>query len=135
MRQAIWFRSDLRTLDNPALFSSCNAEQPPLAIFFVCHETLEKHDWAPIKVDFLWRNLESLQKSLAEKGIQLEVQLLPKFSQVPGALREFCRQHDIARVHINAEYALDEKRRDSAVDAVLSQDDIELITHHGNLLV
>jgi len=135
MRQAIWFRSDLRTLDNPALFSCCNAEQPPLAIFFVCHETWGKHDWAPIKVDFLWRNLESLQQSLAEKGIQLEVQLLPKFSQVPGALREFCRQHDIARVHINAEYALDEKRRDSAVDAVLSQDDIELVTHHGNLLV
>ena len=135
MREAIWFRSDLRILDNPAVFSACHGDEPPLAIFFVCHETWKSHDWAPIKVDFIWRNLECLQQDLAEKGIELQVQLVPKFSQVPGALRSFCRENKIARVHINAEYALDEKRRDAATNAVLSNDDIELVSHHGNLLV
>ncbi|MDV6315014.1 deoxyribodipyrimidine photo-lyase [Idiomarina sp. HP20-50] len=135
MRQAIWFRSDLRTLDNPALFDACNGEQPPLAVFFACCETWERHNWAPIKIDFLWRNLESLQQGLAEKGIQLEVQLVPKFSQVPGAIRQFCHENHVERMQINAEYALDEKRRDAAVEAVLSRDDIELVRHHGNVLV
>ncbi|MGM0630591.1 MAG: deoxyribodipyrimidine photo-lyase [Pseudomonadota bacterium] len=135
MREAIWFRSDLRMLDNPALFHACKNEKAPVAVFFACYETWDNHNWAPIKVDFLWHNLESLQQDLAENGIELEVRLVPKFSQVSGELRQFCREHGVNRVHINAEYALDEKRRDAAVEAVLSNDDIELLTYHGNLLV
>lgn len=135
MREAIWFRNDLRMLDNPALFHACKSDDAPVAVFFACYETWDNHNWAPIKVDFLWRNLKSLQQDLADNGIELEVRLVPKFSQVPGALRQFCREHGVNRVHINSEYALDEKRRDAAVEAVLSNDDIELLTYHGNLLV
>jgi deoxyribodipyrimidine photo-lyase len=135
MTDAIWFRSDLRMLDNPALFQACRGETPPVAVFLVCHETWQTHNWAPIKLDFLWRNLASLQKDLADKGIPLKVQVVATFSQAPGALRAFCRDHSVSRLHVNAEYALDEKRRDAAVEAVLSNDEIELVTHHGNVLV
>jgi len=135
MREAIWFRSDLRMLDNPALLHACKSDEAPVAVFFACYETWDNHNWAPIKVDFLWRNLKSLQQDLADNGIELEVRLVSKFSQVSGALRQFCREYEVKRVHINAEYALDEKRRDAAVEAVLSNDDIELMTYHGNLLV
>jgi deoxyribodipyrimidine photo-lyase len=135
MTDAIWFRSDLRMLDNPALFQACRGETPPVAVFLVCHETWQTHNWAPIKLDFLWRNLASLQKDLADKGIPLKVQVVATFSQTPGALRAFCRDHSVSRLHVNAEYALDEKRRDAAVKAVLSNDEIELVTHHGNVLV
>lgn len=135
MTDAIWFRSDLRLLDNPALFQACRGETPPVAIFLVCHDTWQTHNWAPIKMDFLWRNLASLQTDLANKGIQLMVQVVATFSQAPGALRTICRDHGVSRLHVNAEYALDEKRRDAAVDAVLANDEIELVTHHGNVLV
>lgn len=100
MREAIWFRSDLRMLDNPALFHACKSDDAPVAVFFACYETWDNHNWAPIKVDFLWRNLKSLQQDLADNGIELEVRLVPKFSQVPGALRQFCREHEVKRVHI-----------------------------------
>lgn len=135
MKKAIWFRSDLRTLDNEALYRACQSETAPEAIFLVCRDTWNAHNWAPIKQDFLWRTLVELNEKLAAMGIKLHVEDVGRFSNSGGALRQFCKVRGIDKLYFNAEYALDEKNRDRAVTAVLEGDGIELSKHHGNLLI
>ncbi|MCH2455805.1 MAG: deoxyribodipyrimidine photo-lyase, partial [Idiomarina sp.] len=93
MKKAIWFRSDLRTLDNEALYLACQSESAPEAIFLVCEDTWQRHHWAPIKQDFLWRTLEVLNKNLSALGIKLHIKNAGRFSNAGGALREFCKEH------------------------------------------
>ena len=135
MKKAIWFRSDLRTLDNEALYLATQSEVAPEAIFLVCEDTWQSHHWSPIKQDFLWRTLEVLNEKLAALGIKLHIKNIGKFSKAGGALREFCKTHNINKLYFNAEYALDEKNRDRAVTAVLENDGVEVSKHHGNLLI
>ena len=53
MKPLIWFRSDLRVRDNPALHEACRAaSRGVIAVFAICPEQWKRHDWAPVKVDF-----------------------------------------------------------------------------------
>ena len=47
----------------------------------------------------------------------------------------FCADHGIARVHANAEWGLNERRRDEAVAAALGEADVEWTLHQGGTLL
>jgi hypothetical protein len=43
----VWFRSDLRVRDNPALHAACSAQGPVTACFLIAHRQWREHDWSP----------------------------------------------------------------------------------------
>ena len=89
MKSLIWFRSDLRTDDNPALTEAIRrADSGTVGIFILTPEQWREHDWGGPKVDFLLRNLESLSRTLAKLGIPLLVRESPRFDGVAQLLDE-----------------------------------------------
>jgi deoxyribodipyrimidine photo-lyase len=134
MATLLWLRTDLRTRDNPA-FSAALAEGPTLALFMPAAAQFRRHGDAAAKIDFWLRNLATLREALAALNVPLKFVAAENWSHAPPALADFCRRHAIDSVHANAEWGLNERRRDEAVAARLEQDGIAWTLHHGATLL
>lgn len=138
MAKLIWFRSDLRLRDNPAvhyLLQQVDSETPVYGIYLYSTKQWQQHDWAPIKVDLLWRHLECLQQDAAQWGISLHLVEIDDWHTAPKALWQFCQQQGITEVAWNTEYPVHEQRRDRAVQNWLREQEIGVQTFHGLVVV
>ena len=116
MRALMWFRSDLRMRDNPALHAAAKrARRGVVAVYTICPEQWRGHDMASVKVDFVLRNLRSLSAGLADRGIALRIVETPDFGGVPAALQELAATHECDALFFNREHELNERLRDEAV--------------------
>lgn len=116
MRALVWFRSDLRTRDHPALFEACRkADRGVLAVFTVCPAQWQAYDWGEAKVGFLLRNLRALSAELERTRIPLRILERQTFAGVPEALLTLARAQDCDALFFNREYEVNEARRDEAV--------------------
>lgn len=116
MRALVWFRTDLRLSDNPALFHACrDQDEGVLAVFALTPKQWAEHDDAPIKVDFRLRNLRELSSSLAAKNIALKVIEAPTFNSLPAKLHALAKEHDCHALYFNEEYEVNERERDEHV--------------------
>lgn len=122
MRPLIWFRSDLRVADNPALYAASRAaERGAVAVFVFCpRQWREKHDWGDVKVDFLRRNLEVLSRDLEKLAIALLFVQAPDFAGVPAKLLALARRHGCDALFFNRELEVYERRRDAEVEAAFT---------------
>lgn len=134
MTELVWFRNDLRLVDQPAL-AAAREQGPALGLYIVSPEQWESHPEAPVKLDLWRRLLKALEPSIAERGVCLKLLRVPHWSDVPKALLAFCQAHGITRVHCNREQGVYERRRDQATYKLLAQHDIELIGHDGQTLL
>jgi deoxyribodipyrimidine photo-lyase len=133
MNALFWLRTDLRLLDNAALLAALE-DGPVIAAFMLSPKQWLSHEDAPVKVDFWLRNLAVLAEELERLNIPLKVIDAPDWSLAPAALEAFCRAHDIASVHANAEWGVNERERDVAVSGRLAERGIAWTTHHGATL-
>lgn len=113
-----WLRSDLRINDNTAL-SAASERGPTIALWLVSPAQWLAHDDAACKVDFWLRNLRDVRQSLEGLNIPLLIRSIDTWEQAPQAVLEVCRQHQVASVHWNEEYGINEQRRDDATRALL----------------
>ncbi|MFF7108637.1 deoxyribodipyrimidine photo-lyase [Pseudomonas sichuanensis] len=131
--QLIWLRSDLRIDDNTALSAACQ-RGPAVALWIASPGQWQSHDDAACKVDFWLRNLRQLHQSLQALNIPLLIRHTDSWAQVPEAVLEVCRQHNIEAVHWNDEYGVNEARRDQATARKLEQAGIGAYGHLDQLL-
>ncbi|MCA9306334.1 MAG: deoxyribodipyrimidine photo-lyase [Phycisphaerales bacterium] len=116
MKSLVWFRSDLRTDDNPALREACSvSDDGVIAVFVVCPEQWKRHDWADIRVAFLLRNLRALSDALSGLNIPLLIRECRDFGGVPDVLERVIREHAIDCLCFNREYEVNETGRDDSV--------------------
>lgn len=120
MGSLVWFRSDLRVDDHTALAHAVSSNAPVHALFLALPGQWRGHDWAPAKVDFLWRNLAALCAELAARGIALQVEVLPDGADVSAAVVAAARACGAGSVLAHREYGVDELARDDAVARELS---------------
>lgn len=136
MTALVWFKQDLRLLDNDAVLHACKNNS---AIRFLVTPTLSQfaeHHWAAIKWDLYQRQLNELGFDLAELGHSLEVVKLDRFSQCAEFLQQYCAEQGITDVYFNRDYALDEVRRDKEVAETLqAKNDLTVHSFDSNLLV
>lgn len=125
-----WFRNDLRHLDNPALHAAAERSQGELITCFIATPLQwERHDEAPLKLDFLIRNLDALAQALQVRHIPLlrlecadfEAQL-PMIEQLLDLLQ--CRT-----LTFNEEYGVNERRRDRELTRCLSARGITVLRY------
>jgi deoxyribodipyrimidine photo-lyase len=128
--QLVWFRKDLRILDNPALTQACH-EGPVTAVYFVTPEQWQRHDVAPIQIDFIEKSLNQLAISLAEIGIDLIVEKVETFAEIPKALNDLCQRFNAPAVLANSEVEVDEIERDIKVQ----QYGINLRLYQGDCII
>lgn len=112
----VWFRSDLRLGDNPALHRACSdASGGVVAVYAVTPKQWAAHDDAPIKVDFRLRNVKLLSESLARKNIALRIIECPRFKDIPAKLLKLARDSACDALFFNREYEVNERQRDEQV--------------------
>ncbi len=120
MRSLVWFRSDLRVDDNPALrAASVVAERGVVALYLVSRDQWGAHDWGAAKVDFVLRSVESLERELERLGIPLVVLDASDFEAAPGQVAEAVASLEADAVFANREYEVNERARDRRVEARL----------------
>ncbi len=134
MTRLCWFRTDLRLADQPAL-TAAMADGDAIALFIISSEQWAEHSDSVHKVDFWLRALQSLSVSLAKLNVPLKILNVPLWSQVPQALLNFCKEHDITEVHCNREFGVNERRRDRSSFKLLAEHGIEMKGHHGGTLL
>jgi len=127
-----WLRSDLRINDNTAL-SAATERGPTIALWLVSPGQWQAHDDAACKVDFWLRNLRDLRQSLEGLNIPLLIRKIDTWDQAPQAVLDVCRQHQVASVHWNEEYGINEQRRDDATRALLEKSGIQAHSHLDQL--
>ncbi|KAI9189696.1 DNA photolyase phr1 [Blastocladiella emersonii ATCC 22665] len=106
-----------------------------LTIFVVCGLQWNMHDYAPVKVDFLFRNLRDLQRRLEADAIPLTVLHAATINDVPRVVRDFCAQHGATHLHYNLEYEVDEGKRDEKTAALAREAGITVVPSHDECVV
>ncbi|MHC4811277.1 MAG: deoxyribodipyrimidine photo-lyase [Planctomycetota bacterium] len=136
MRTLMWFRNDLRVEDNPALHAARRAgSDGMLAVFVFSPGQWREHDMADIRAEFVRRSVADLSEQLASREIALRILVVDRFADVPDAIAGLAREHGCEQVHANAEYEVNEVRRDEATGDRLAADGRGLQLHHDQCIL
>src|SRR5690606_32652776 len=132
----VWFRNDLRLLDNPALHhSATNREGQLYGCYVLCKSYVNTHPVGAAKLHFIQQNLLILARRLAACGIAFDVICVDSPDDIAPAILELCRRLNIDRLSFNAEYPLDEARRDRQVADTLRQQNIDVKRYHDRVMI
>jgi len=121
MRSLHWFRTDLRCEDNTALENAIESSDELMAVFIIPLKTWKLHHAAPIKMDFILRNLAILSENLKKRGIPLLVKVLESYLDSAEILKEICESYKVQAVYFNREYEVDELKRDKDVEKTIRE--------------
>nr|WP_299246169.1 deoxyribodipyrimidine photo-lyase [uncultured Halomonas sp.] len=128
-RQLVWFRSDLRTLDNTALATAAKSG-PVIAVFLRSVPQWQAQDHGINKIDFWHRGVRALGDDLSGLNIPLLHRDIESFDEAPQTLLKIAEEYGIeGGLHFNREYPLDEWRRDEAVIKAFKQADHAVHPH------
>lgn len=132
MTELVWFRGDLRTYDNTALYRAANNSNKLRALYIATPGQWQDHGMSVRQQALIAHALQSLSETLAKLGIALDVKIVGRFSDIPALLKRYCAEHAITALHANRDYLLNEMSRD---DAVAAQLPIPCHWYHDKLLV
>ena len=119
MEALVWFRSDLRLEDNPALRNAFENSEKVHAIFIFSKKQLEKHNEANVKIDFIIKNLIQLEKKLTELNVPLTIIKSEGFDNDASLIGEFIYKKNIDKAFWNNQFGEDEAIRDRQVISYL----------------
>lgn len=126
----VWFRNDLRTLDNTVLCSAIEHatrhDTALVGLFIATPQTWTQHDMAPIKQDLIRRRVQALGQELAALNIPLLAIEGSGYQQVPAVFAQLCQSFRLT-VFAQTEYELREQQRDAKVAQLLSDSSGELV--------
>ena len=134
MKGIIWFRSDLRTDDNPALLNAINNCEEIIAIYIFSELQWKLHNESNIKHEFLINNLNLLDKSLKKLNIPLIAINTKSFETLPEDLCSFAVKQNIDHIFWNNEFGFNECKRDLAVIESSKKIDIKISRYSDQVI-
>ncbi|WP_417595695.1 cryptochrome/photolyase family protein [Oceanospirillum sp.] len=121
MSQLVWFRSDLRVHDNPALFTACQQAQQNgsgvIACFLRPLQQWQSHDWGQNRIRYTERCLLDLKEELESLHIPLICLDVATFAGQIPALLQLCQRLNCDQIFANEEPELNERQRDQQLIA------------------
>jgi deoxyribodipyrimidine photo-lyase len=136
MPRLVWFRNDLRTLENPALDAAAmSTEASVLGVCFLSPTQWKLHGWGTPRVSFMLEHLRLVRRELEHMGIPLLIQTVESYSDIPTAILDLMKIHGCTKLDANIEYGLDEQRRDAAVLHTLRSSNMELTLHEDQTII
>ena len=121
--QLLWLRQDLRIFDHTALHHAM-AAGPTVAVVVLSPEQWRLHHDATIKIDFYLRQLTQLKQDLAALNVPLIILRVELWRDIARAFEQLIHQLDIAAMYAHREAGSNEIQRDTAVEDMLSQQQI-----------
>lgn len=131
MNKLMWFRQDLRLMDNQALTAAIEAakigDSQVRALFIASPEQWQQHSVAPIQIDFIERHLQLLAQELMEAGIDFELIHVDLYQDIAATLTQYCIENNIDAVYASEDPEWNEIQRDRDVQSALNSISCDLI--------
>jgi deoxyribodipyrimidine photo-lyase len=126
----LWFRSDLRLNDNPAMLAAASRNAPVIPVFIWAPE--EEEPWPPGAASRWWlhQSLNSLRERLASIGLQLILRRGPSLSR----LQQLISETGADAVFWNRRYEPAVIARDTLIKETLREQEISVETFNASLL-
>ena len=109
--QLVWFRSDLRVTDNPALHHASQAGDVA-AVYLLFPQQWQRHGDSPNKLWFWMQNLIELRSALKALNIPLIIRTSDTYAKAPKQLLDLMSQLGCTHLWFNREYGINERQRD-----------------------
>ncbi len=126
----VWFRTDLRIADNPALSHAVVSGRPVLPVYVLDDVAADLRPLGAAARWWLAGSLEALGASLSKLGATLLILRGPS----EGTIRGLARETGAAAVVWNRRYESAAQRQDAAIKAALKSDGIEAKSFNAHLL-
>ena len=126
MKGIIWFRTDLRIDDNPALLSALSQCEEVVGIYIFSQMQWDLHNESNIKHEFLINNLTVLEQSLAKLNIPLVAINTESYKTLSKDLCSFLVDQKIDHAFWNNEFGYNETKRDQSVIEDLEKANIQI---------
>ena len=123
MPNLVWFRTDLRVRDNPALYYACQSG-PVEALFILTPTQWLEHTISSYRLALILRTLDQLSQDLAELGIPLRIVESKNYQSSIQVVVKNAEAIGASNVFFNDEVALNEARRDNEVIIALQSNGI-----------
>jgi len=136
-----WMRmKDLRIKDNKALSlaseTAVKLKKKLVILHVLSPGDYKAHDRAPIRIDWVLRNLRHLQEELDTYNIPLAIRTIASRKSIPDKVVELAKDWDCSHIFANLEYEVDELRRDIRVCELLQEEGaIEANYSHDYVIV
>ena len=134
MEALVWFRSDLRLQDNPALRNAFEQAKNVHAVFIFSNNQLKKHNEANVKIDFLKSNLFLLEEKLNKLNVPLTIINSSGFDNDASLIEQFIEKKNIKKVFWNNQFGEDEAIRDKLVKILLDKKNIDYETYNDQII-
>ena len=106
-----------------------------VAVFCVCRRQWRSHDVGANRLAFLLDSLHALAADLKALGVPLRLINEPSFEGVPRRIVKLALSMTASALAFNAEYPLNERRRDDQVRHACAAAGIDVTVHHGGTLL
>jgi deoxyribodipyrimidine photo-lyase len=134
MEALVWFRSDLRLQDNPALRNAFEQAKNVHAVFIFSNNQLKTHNEANVKIDFLKSNLFLLEEKLNKLNVPLTIIDSGGFDSDASLIEQFIEKKNIKKVFWNNQFGEDEATRDKVVKILLDKKNIDYETYNDQII-
>ena len=134
MKSLFWFRGDLRLDDNPGLKACFENSNEVNAIYIFSKKQLNLHNESNVKIDFLIKNLISLESDLKNLNIPLTIVNSEGFEDNPSLISELASQRKLKKVFWNNQFGQDETERDIKTSDLLKKLGIDSESFHDQVV-
>ncbi len=125
----MWFRSDLRIDDNPALRNACLESDEVHAIYIFSSKQNDLHNEANCKVEFIIENLRILDQALSKINIPLTIIDSSGFDDNSDAILNLIKERSLNKVFWNNQFGKDEQKRDDLVISSFYENDVKFSSY------
>ena len=136
MPNLVWFRRDLRIADQKALhYAAKSSPDGVIGLYVITAGQWQSHDDSPAKIKFWLENLAALKAELDSLNIPMVVKMAADFSGCAKIVAEVAQAFECREVHFNAEYEVNEARRDQVVVSRCESVGLQVVVHDDRIIV
>lgn len=131
----VWFRTDLRVHDNPALWHACQSGQPVVALYCLTETQWQVHGIGPRKCQLIKNRVMALKQQLADLNIPLVILNSGSFANTETQLTSWMKDKGVTSLWLNNEYEVNERKRDIRLCQQAKELGIEVHRYHDQCLI
>lgn len=126
-----WFRRDLRLDDNVGFYNALKADKPVLPIFIFDKEILNELPEDDARVTFIFNTLQSMRNTLQDER---DSSIAIYYSTPKEVFKQLVEDYEIDTVYTNHDYEPYAKTRDTEIETILSENDINFKTFKDQVI-
>ncbi|MBB3122654.1 deoxyribodipyrimidine photo-lyase [Mesoflavibacter sabulilitoris] len=126
-----WFRRDLRLDDNVGFYNALKVDKPVLPIFIFDKEILNELPEDDARVTFIFNTLQSMRNTLQDER---DSSIAIYYSTPKEVFKQLVEDYEIDTVYTNHDYEPYAKTRDTEIETILSENDINFKTFKDQVI-